>query len=87
MSNATEQTSNTTERTVGDVRLVIHRDLCVGFAQCIDAAAEAFELDDDDIVGFAEPEHTDRETLLEACRACPVEALFAFDKDGNQLVP
>lgn len=79
--------SSTTERTIGGLKVVIRRDLCVGFAQCIDAAAEAFVLDDDDVVVFASPEHTDRETLLEACRACPVEALQVFDTENNQLVP
>lgn len=79
--------STTTERTIGGLRLVIQRELCVGFAQCIDAAAEAFTLDDDDVVEFAAPESTDRATLLEACRACPVEALKVFDSENNQLVP
>ena len=78
---------STTERTIGDLRVVIHRDLCVAFAQCIDAAADAFTLDDEDVVEFASPPNADRETLIEACRACPVEALQVFDADNNQLVP
>jgi ferredoxin len=79
--------SEVVERTVGDVRLVIDRSLCVGFAQCVDVAEEAFELDDDDIVKFGSPERVSRERLLEACKACPVEALRVFDRDDAQLVP
>jgi ferredoxin len=79
--------STTTERTIGDLTVVIHRELCVGFAQCVDTAAEAFALDDDDLVSFTSPEGMDRERLLDACRACPVEALQVFDSDRNQLVP
>lgn len=79
--------SSTTERTVNGVRIVIHRDVCDGFAQCMDTAEEAFDLDDDGVVTFTSPEDVDRERLLEACRACPVAALQVFDSDNKQLVP
>jgi ferredoxin len=75
------------ERTIGDLRVAIDRSLCVGFAQCVDAAEEAFEVGDDDVVEFVSPEQVSRERLIEACRTCPVEALKVFDADGTQLVP
>lgn len=78
---------STNERTVEDLRVVIERDLCVGFAQCVDLAEDAFELDDDETVAFVSPEESGRERLLEACRVCPVEALKVFDQEGRQLVP
>jgi ferredoxin len=74
-------------RTLGDIRIIIERDLCVGFAQCVDVAEDAFAIDDDEMVNFRNPEQTDRDRLIEACRACPVEALRVLDQDGNQLVP
>jgi ferredoxin len=67
--------------------VAIDRNLCVGFAQCVDAAGEAFEVGDDDVVEFVSPEQVSRERLIEACRACPVEALTVFDADGTRLVP
>lgn len=79
--------SDTEERTVGDLKIVIERSLCVGFAQCIDEAEEAFELDDDETAVFAEPERVGREQLIAACKACPVEAIRAFDSAGTQLAP
>lgn len=79
--------SEVVERTVGDLILRIDRSLCVGFAQCVDESAEAFRLDDADVVRFETPDHVARETLLRACEVCPVEALSAFDTDGNQLAP
>jgi ferredoxin len=75
------------ERTVDGLRIVIERKLCVAFAQCVDAAEDAFEVADDDVVAFTAPEQASRERLIEACRACPVEALKVFDRDGTQLVP
>lgn len=75
------------ERTVGDLRVAIDRSLCVGFAQCVDAAPEAFDVGDDEIVEFVAPEKVSRDRLIEACRTCPVEALKVYQSDGTQLVP
>lgn len=75
------------ERIVGEVKVVIDRALCVGFAQCLDVSEVAFRLGDNDVVEFEAPDEVDREILLAACKACPVEALRVFDKDGTQLVP
>lgn len=75
------------EMVVGDLRIQIDSTLCVAFADCIDAAPEAFRLDDDDVVVFLEPEHVERARLLAACAACPVDALTVWDAQGRQLVP
>ena len=75
------------ERVVGDLRLRIDRTLCVAFNNCIDEAPEAFTLDEEGVVTFVAPEEVERERLLRACDACPVDALTVWDPDGNQLVP
>lgn len=79
--------SDTEERTVGDLKIVIQQSLCVGFAQCIDEAAEAFRLDDNEVAVFAEPQQVGREQLIAAAKACPVEAIRVFDSAGTQLAP
>jgi ferredoxin len=38
-------------------------------------------------VVFVAPERVSREKLLEACDACPVDAITVWDADGRQLVP
>jgi ferredoxin len=76
-----------TERKVHGLRVVIDRGLCVGFADCLEGAPEAFRLDEEGIVVFVEPERTDRERLVAACDACPVDALTVWDEDGRQIVP
>lgn len=75
------------ERIVDDLRVVIDRSLCVGFAQCVDVAEDAFEVGEDEVVTFVSPERAGRQRLIDACRACPVEALKVFDSTGAQLVP
>lgn len=79
--------AGTEERVVGDLRIKIDRDLCVGFGDCADRAPEAFRVDAAGVVEFADPEGVDRGRLLQACAACPVDALLAWDAGGTQLVP
>jgi ferredoxin len=79
--------SDAVERSIGDLTVSIDRSRCVGFAQCVDESAQAFQLHDDEKVAFVVPEQVTREDLLRACGACPVEALLVVDRDGRQLVP
>ncbi len=80
--------SDIQERRVGDLRIRIDRNLCVGFGDCIEAAEAAFELDDEGIAVFREGiDEVDRQTLLDACDECPVDAISVLDSDGTQLLP
>jgi ferredoxin len=79
--------SDIEERVVGDITVRVDRSICVGFAHCVDEAAEAFLLGDDNLVAFGEPERVDRELLIAACEACPVGALSVMSDSGEQLVP
>jgi len=75
------------ERRVRGLRIRIDRELCVGFADCIEGAPEAFRLDEESVVIFTEPERVERGRLLAACDACPVDALTVWDETGEQIVP
>ena len=74
-------------RLVGDLTVRIDRTLCVGFGDCVTEAPDAFELDDEDIAVFRSPEILDRERLLAACRACPVDAITVTDSGGTRIAP
>ena len=76
------------ERRVGDLTVRIDRNTCIGSANCIKAAPEAFELDNEKICAFKDkPGNVDRDVVIEACRVCPVDALHVIDATGTQLVP
>ncbi|HEX6940514.1 MAG TPA: ferredoxin [Longimicrobiales bacterium] len=80
--------TNTEERRIHDLTIKIDRLLCVGFGDCIEAAPEAFEFDAEGIVTFRETaDQVERERLIAACDACPVDALSVFDENGERLVP
>jgi len=76
------------ERRIGELTIRIDRLLCVGFETCIEVQPSLFELDDEGIAVF----HADSDTvaaarIMDACRACPVDALEVIDASGEQLVP
>jgi ferredoxin len=76
------------ERIIEGLRIHIDRDLCVSFGDCVDAAPGVFELDEDDVAVFVGELGTiSREDMLAACSSCPVDALTAFDENGEQLAP
>jgi len=63
------------ERVVGGLRVRIDRTLCVGFGDCVTVAV------------FVTPDAVTREQLLRACASCPVDALTAWNENGEQVVP
>ena len=75
------------DRTIGELRVRIDRTLCVGFGDCITEAPAAFALDETGTATFLVLDTTDRETLLRACDACPVDAIAVYDEEGRQIVP
>ena len=75
------------ERVVAGLRIVIDRDQCVGFGDCAKEAPEGFKLDYDTVAVFVAPEAVERERLLRACDACPVDAITVYDESGTQIVP
>lgn len=88
MTEGTKGTEGTeVRRTVGDLVICIDRTLCVGFGDCIKEGERAFELDGEGVVTFVAPETVDRARLIEACDACPVDALTVWDSSGAQIVP
>ena len=75
------------ERITQGLRVRIDRSLCVGFGDCVGIAPEAFALDAESIAVLVEPDRVDRARFIEACDACPVDAITLWDEGGRQLVP
>jgi ferredoxin len=66
----------------------IDRLICVGFETCVEVAPDLFKMDEEGIAIFtSDTNEVDKETVLEACKECPVDALVVLDASGNQLHP
>ena len=80
--------SEVDERSVGGFTIRIDRLICVGFGDCIEVSADAFELDDEGIAVFRDTiDGVDLTELTESCESCPVDALVLLDSRGVQIVP
>jgi len=68
-------------------RIKIDRILCTGYAKCVGLAPEVFRLGDDNVPVVIDPEGTDDDMILDAARACPVDAITLFDEFEDQVWP
>lgn len=76
------------EQTFDGLRIHIDRTRCIGTGNCVNVAPEVVELGADQIVTFCDDAHAVAHVrMVQACRVCPVDALSAYDEDGNQLAP
>lgn len=76
------------ERKMCGLTVRLDRSVCIGTANCIKIAPEVFALDSEHINTFKEESAgIARDTLIDACDACPVDALTVLDEKGEQLVP
>jgi ferredoxin len=70
-----------------EMKVKVDRELCVGVSNCVAIAPTVFELDDQNKAVVLAPGSVDEETLLEAAKSCPENAIILEDEDGNQLYP
>lgn len=76
------------EQKISGLSIKIDRTTCIATANCIKVAPEIFELDKENICSFkSSPGDIEKKRLVEACSVCPVNALFAVDTNGKQVVP
>lgn len=69
------------------MKIEIDREACISVATCIQVAPKTFELDDEGIAIIKDANGDDKETILQAAKSCPVNAIIVYDDDGTQLWP
>jgi len=69
------------------MRVKVDRELCVGVSNCVAIAPTVFKLDDENKAAILDPGSVDEETLMEAAKSCPENAIIIGDDDGNQIYP
>jgi ferredoxin len=68
-------------------KVVVDRNLCFSHEQCVATAPEVFSLDEESISTVGDISRVDDDTLSSAAEYCPVQAIFLYDGDGNQIYP
>lgn len=68
-------------------KVVVDRDACIGAASCVAIAPDVFDLDEDGKAYVKTIKGTDGDTILEAAKSCPVDAIKVYDDGGNQIYP
>jgi len=69
------------------MKVKVDRESCIGVSNCVSIAPTVFKLDDQNKVAVLDPGSVDQETLIEAAKSCPENAIIIEDDDGNQLYP
>lgn len=69
------------------MKVKVDRESCIGIGNCVAIAPTVFKLDDQNKVVVLDSGSVDEETLMEAAKSCPENAIIVEDDDGNQLYP
>jgi len=69
------------------MKVKVDRELCTSVATCVEVAPNTFELDDEGIAVVKNDKGDAEETILQAAKSCPVNAIFVYDDDGKQIYP
>lgn len=67
--------------------ITVDEDECIGCGDCAEQAPNTFEVNDDNVARVINPAGDDEETVVEAAKACPVEAVIVTNAAGEQLAP
>lgn len=69
------------------MKIRVDRELCTGMAYCTGVAPDVFELDEEGKAVVLDASAVDDETLLEAAKSCPLDAIILEDDEGNRVYP
>lgn len=73
---------------LGDLKVWVDRNLCIGAATCIALAPNTFLLDSEaKAIIINTSERDTQEAIIEAAKACPVAAVFIEDASGKRIFP
>ena len=65
----------------------IDQSRCRGAGNCVHIAPTVFQLDEENVAYVLDPTSVDDETLLDAARACPTDAIYLDTEDGEPVYP
>ena len=75
-------------RKIGQMTVVVDRNLCIGAASCVAVAPKTFALDNEAKAIFLDTAEEELpETIIDSAKSCPVAAIIIHDENGKQIYP
>ncbi|OIP80440.1 MAG: cytochrome [Parcubacteria group bacterium CG08_land_8_20_14_0_20_48_21] len=68
-------------------KIEVDRDACISISNCVAIAPNVFQLDDEGKAYVVKTDGDLPETILEAAKSCPVDAIILKDEQGKQIWP
>lgn len=69
------------------MKIKLIRDKCISAGTCVAIAANTFELDEEGKVVLKDPKGDDEQTIIDAAKSCPTQAIEIYDDEGKQIFP
>lgn len=67
--------------------ILVDRELCITLAVCVGLARKTFQLDAEGKAVIIDPNAEDIETIIEAAKGCPVNAIIIKHPNGKRIWP
>lgn len=68
------------------LKIIVDREKCQGIGACVGAAPDVFEVDAENKAIVIDAEGADKDTIILAAEACPLEAIVLFNGE-EQIYP
>ncbi len=69
------------------MKIKILRDKCISAGTCVAIASDTFELDDEGIAIIKDASGNDEQTIIDAAKSCPTQAIELYDDNDKQIAP
>ena len=69
------------------MKIKLLRDKCISAGTCVAIAPDVFELDVEGKVVLKNPAGADEQTIMDAAKSCPTQAIEIYDDSDKRLFP
>lgn len=63
------------------------KEKCISAGTCVAIASNTFELDEEGKVQVKNAKGDDDQTIIDAAKSCPVQAIELYDDNGKKIFP
>lgn len=68
-------------------KVEVKKDICIGAGSCEATTPKVFKVNNESKAEIINSKGDSDEMIMAAAKACPVQAIYVYDEDGNQIFP